>query len=63
MIATFSTNKFYAKEKQENWPSWAYVLDKTLNLVILSCCFEDDSKEMEQNDVKIQAYRAIAFSH
>ena len=35
--------------KMTNSPSCAHVLQKTLNVVISSCCFAGDGKEMYKN--------------
>ena len=37
---------FELRESMKNLPLHAYVLHKTLNLVISRCCFAEDGKEM-----------------
>ena len=47
------------RKKMKNSPQCVHVLHKTLNVVILRCCFAEGSKEMYQN-VK-RTCRSIIF--
>ena len=49
------------RKEMKNSPLFIPVLHKTLNVVISSCCFAEDDKEMYQT-VK-HACRAIVFAH
>ena len=37
------------RKRMKNLPSFAHVLQKTLDLVITRCCFAEDGKEMYLN--------------
>ena len=52
---------FKLRKTMKNSPSYADVLRKTLNVVILRCCFAEDGKEMYHN-LKCTC-RAIVFAH
>ena len=52
------TVAYKLRRKMKNLPSCVHVLHKTLNVVILRCCFTEDGKKMYQNVKRM--CRAIA---